>query len=88
MHFHLPGSDTHHLLLSQLWEGDFTLKGVGTEAAQKLAREVALRHGGTLDTRHANWIIPCRRGLALFEELDKLRAPVRHENAGCENPNS
>lgn len=69
----LPGDDGH-LLLGQLWEGDFTLRGVGTESARKLAAQVAQRHGGTVDTKHANWIIPYRRGLALFEELDKVRA--------------
>ncbi|CBJ50984.1 hypothetical protein [Ralstonia solanacearum] len=72
MNITLPGDDGH-LLLSQLWEGDFTLKGIGTDSAQKLAAQVAQRHGGTADTRHANWVIPYRRGLALFEELDKIR---------------
>ncbi|WP_439890926.1 hypothetical protein ACS7SF_17485 [Ralstonia sp. 25C] len=67
-------ADNGHLLLGQLWEGDFTLKGVGTESARKLAAQVAQRHGGTEDTKHGNWIIPYRRGLALFEELDKIRA--------------
>ncbi|MGA4215207.1 hypothetical protein ACI2UO_25665 [Ralstonia nicotianae] len=66
-------ADGGHLLLSQLWEGDFTLKGVGTDSAQQLAAQVAQRYGGTADTRHANWVIPYRRGLALFEELDKIR---------------
>lgn len=76
MNITLP-SDDGHLLLSQLWEGDFTLKGVGTDSAQKLAAQVAQRHGGTADTKHANWVIHYRRGLALFEELDKIRAPAK-----------
>lgn len=75
MNITLPGDDGH-LLLSQLWEGDFTLKGVGTDSAQNLAAQVAQRHGGTADTKHANWVIPRHRGLALFEELDKCRERV------------
>ncbi|MEF9416826.1 hypothetical protein ABXT21_12295 [Ralstonia sp. SM1864_UCD524_TZ4] len=76
MDFTLPGDDGH-LSLNQLWEGDFTLKGVGTESARQLAAQVAQGHGGIADTRHANWVIPYRRGLALFEELDKIRAPAK-----------
>lgn len=76
MKFDSPGNDGY-ILLSQLWEGDFTLKGIGTESAHTIASEVALRHGGTQDTRHSNWVIPCRRGLALFEDLDKLRESTK-----------
>ncbi|MHA6853499.1 hypothetical protein [Ralstonia pseudosolanacearum] len=72
----LPGDDGH-LLLGQLWEGDFTLKGAGTNSAQQLAAQVAQRHGGTADTRHGNWVIPYRRGLALFEDLDKIRVSAK-----------
>lgn len=81
MQFELPRGEGY-LSLGQLWEGDFTLRGTGTESARKLASEIALAHGGTEDTRHGNWIIPCRRGLALFERLDRVRLTFGEQQLG------
>lgn len=73
MRFDLPRDDGY-LTLGQFWEGNFTLKGVGTNSAREAAEKIALEHEGIEDTFHRNWVIPFRRGLALFERLDKLRA--------------
>lgn len=75
------GSDDGYLTLGQLWEGDFTPKGVGTEAAFAMASKIAQAHGGTKDTRHGNWIIPYRRGLSLFSQLDRLRTERSQTNS-------
>lgn len=73
MRFDLP-LDDGYLILGQFWEGNFTLQGVSTESARAVAEKIALEHEGIKDTFHRNWVIPFRRGLALFERLDKLRA--------------
>ncbi|WP_156441192.1 hypothetical protein [Burkholderia sp. ABCPW 14] len=65
--------DEGYLVLGQFSEDNFTLQGVGTGHIVTVAAEVAQRHRGVQDPRYANWIIPYWRGLALFENLDRLR---------------